>query len=62
MLGCAFVLVVDASGSGKSSLARAGVLPALNTGGFDESVSFWGTAVLSPSSYENDLCKGHGAA
>jgi hypothetical protein len=37
--GCAFVLISGASGSGKSSLARAGVLPTLASYEIDESIA-----------------------
>ena len=56
--GCAFALLVGASGSGKSSLARAGVLPSLVNGNFDESISEWRTATLIPGLCENNLCGG----
>ncbi len=56
--GCAFVLVVGASGSGKSSLARAGVLPSLESDNPDESVGQWRTAVLAPGECADGLCRG----
>jgi tetratricopeptide (TPR) repeat protein/energy-coupling factor transporter ATP-binding protein EcfA2 len=56
--GCAFLLLVGASGSGKSSLARAGVLPALETDNLDESVTEWRTAVLAPGECADGLCRG----
>jgi energy-coupling factor transporter ATP-binding protein EcfA2 len=43
-----FVLVVGASGSGKSSLARAGVLPLLTQPGTIEGVGLWRRAVTRP--------------
>lgn len=44
-----FLLVVGASGSGKSSLARAGVIPRLTTPGVVASVDVWRTAIMKPS-------------
>jgi WD40 repeat protein len=55
--GCAFLLLVGASGSGKSSLARAGILPALETDNLDESVTEWRTATLTPSECAEGLCR-----
>ena len=46
--GCAFVLIVGASGSGKSSLARAGVLPAIANYEVGEGIAEWRRAVLVP--------------
>ena len=56
--GCAFVLIVGASGGGKSSLARAGVLPALANQHLDETVKVWRRAVLVPGQHAGDLCLG----
>jgi hypothetical protein len=56
--GCAFLLLVGASGSGKSSLARAGVLPALETDNPDDSVAEWRTAALTPGESSDGLCRG----
>ena len=53
--GCAFVLITGASGSGKSSLARAGVLPAIVAHEIDGDVTGWCTAVLTPAEGEGDL-------
>ena len=47
--GCAFVLITGMSGGGKSSLARAGVLPVLVEPGVIEGVSLWRRAVLRPA-------------
>lgn len=47
--GCAFLLLSGASGSGKSSLARAGVLPAIVEHELDEHVSSWRTIIVTPS-------------
>jgi hypothetical protein len=55
--GCAFLLLVGASGSGKSSLARAGILPALETDNLDESVAEWRTAALTPGEGTDGLCR-----
>ncbi|HMR32524.1 MAG TPA: adenylate/guanylate cyclase domain-containing protein [Geminicoccaceae bacterium] len=46
--GCAFLLVHGASGVGKSSLARAGILPALMRPGAIEGVDRWLWATLRP--------------
>ncbi len=46
--GCAFMLVAGASGSGKSSLVRAGVLPAIATHEIDSEISGWRMAIFSP--------------
>ena len=46
--GCAFVLIVGASGSGKSSLARAGVLPAISNYEMTGGVVEWRRAVMVP--------------
>jgi WD40 repeat protein/serine/threonine protein kinase len=43
-----FVLVVGASGSGKSSLVRAGVLPLLTQPGTVEGIGFWRWSVTRP--------------
>lgn len=47
--GCAFLLLSGASGSGKSSLARAGILPAIVELEVDEQVAAWSSLVLTPS-------------
>ncbi|HEV7671722.1 MAG TPA: ATP-binding protein [Thermoanaerobaculia bacterium] len=51
--GCAFVCVVGASGSGKSSLARAGLAAKLMYRSFDEKVKEWRCALLYPGGKEN---------
>ncbi len=56
--GCAFVLIVGASGSGKSSLARAGVLPAVTQFDVDETVRAWRHAIFIPGTSAKDLCAG----
>jgi WD40 repeat protein len=47
--GRAFVLVLGASGSGKSSLARAGVVPLLAQPGVVEGVGLWRRAAFRPA-------------
>lgn len=56
--GCAFVLISGASGSGKSSLARAGVVPAVVEHEVDSTVSGWRYGVCAPSQFAGDLCGG----
>ena len=56
--GSAFVLIVGASGSGKSSLARAGVLPAVTEFDLDETVRSWRSAIFIPGTSAKDLCGG----
>jgi hypothetical protein len=51
--GCAFVCIVGASGSGKSSLARAGLAAKLMYRSFDETVKEWRFALLYPGGKEN---------
>jgi hypothetical protein len=51
--GCAFVCIVGASGSGKSSLARAGLAAKLLYRSFDETVKEWRFALLKPGGKEN---------
>ncbi len=46
--GCAFACIVGASGSGKSSLARAGVAATLLQRSFDDRVKEWRTAIFLP--------------
>lgn len=52
---CHFALVLGASGSGKSSLARAGVLPLLTRPGVIEGIGLWRCAIVRPSDDSNDL-------
>jgi hypothetical protein len=47
--GSPFLLVVGASGAGKSSLARAGLVPRLTTPGVVPTVDLWRVAVMCPS-------------
>lgn len=56
--GCAFVLIVGASGSGKSSLARAGVLPSVTQYDVDDTVRSWRHAIFMPGTAAKDLCGG----
>jgi WD40 repeat protein len=60
--GCAFLLVTGASGAGKSSLARAGILPAIVENEVDDSVAFWRKAVFSPAEFEGDIYQGVASA
>src|SRR5215471_849114 len=46
--GTPFLLIVGASGSGKSSLARAGLIPRLTTPGLVASVDLWRVARMKP--------------
>jgi hypothetical protein len=46
--GSPYLLVVGASGSGKSSLARAGLIPRLTTPGVVPDVDVWRIAVMQP--------------
>jgi tetratricopeptide (TPR) repeat protein len=47
--GLAFLVIVGASGVGKSSLARAGLVPRLTTPGFVPEVDRWRVAIMRPS-------------
>ena len=47
--GTPFFLIVGASGAGKSSLARAGLIPRLTTPGVATSVDVWRVACMKPS-------------
>ncbi len=47
--GCAFVLILGMSGGGKSSLARAGVVPMLTRSGVVKGVRDWRRAVFTPA-------------
>lgn len=53
--GRPFLLVLGASGSGKSSLARAGVLPMLTRPGVVPGAVGWRRAVLRPSDASGDV-------
>ncbi len=59
---CHFALVLGASGSGKSSLARAGVLPLLTRPGVMEGIGLWRCAIMCPSDDNADLFQALAAA
>ncbi|MBV8216499.1 MAG: protein kinase [Verrucomicrobia bacterium] len=50
-----FVLIFGASGSGKSSLLRAGVMPWLCRPGVIEAVDLWRSVIFRPTDYPGDL-------
>ena len=52
--GCAFAVIVGASGSGKSSLARAGVAATLLQHASDDGVKEWRTAFVLPAAVMYD--------
>ena len=54
--GCAFVVIVGASGAGKSSLAFAGVAASLIQRNWDDDVREWRVATFLPSLAEGHLC------
>ncbi|MDH3747975.1 MAG: tetratricopeptide repeat protein [Gammaproteobacteria bacterium] len=54
----AFVLILGMSGGGKSSVARAGVLPMLTRPGVIEGIGLWRRAVFRPTDVRNDLFAG----
>jgi eukaryotic-like serine/threonine-protein kinase len=60
--GPAFILVLGKSGSGKSSLARAGVAPFICRYGAVEGVNLWRRAALRPTEQGEDLLGGLAAA
>ena len=47
--GCAFLLLFGASGSGKSSLARAGILPEILAHEPDEQTEHWKSLIVTPA-------------
>lgn len=49
------VMIIGASGTGKSSLARAGILPMLVNPGVIEGVGLWRRAVMKPSDVKGDI-------
>tara|TARA_R110002096_G_scaffold393074_8_gene588109 strand:+ start:287 stop:3694 length:3408 start_codon:yes stop_codon:yes gene_type:complete len=53
--GSAFVLIVGPSGSGKSSLARAGVIPSIVVHEVDEKMPEWIPVMLTPSELGNQM-------
>ncbi|MBT8406773.1 MAG: WD40 repeat domain-containing protein, partial [Deltaproteobacteria bacterium] len=60
--GCAFVLVFGASGSGKSSLVKAGLLPDLMMPGMVKNVGLCRVALMRPSDNSEDPFAALGAA
>ncbi len=56
--GCAFLLLSGASGSGKSSLARAGILPEIIAHETDEKTDIWRSLILTPSELGEDSIVG----
>lgn len=57
-----FLAVVGVSGSGKSSLVRAGLLPALHLGAMGEEFPDWRVAVMTPAADPlGELCKALGS-
>lgn len=56
--GKPFVMVLGMSGSGKSSLVRAGVLPMLLQPGVIEGIGMWRHTIFRPSDPANDLLTG----
>ena len=50
----AFLLLVGASGAGKSSLARAGLMPRLTTPGVEPRIDAWRVAALRPGDRPGD--------
>ncbi len=60
--GSAFVLVLGASGSGKSSLVKAGLIPDLMLPGMIGRVALCRRAVLRPGDQPDDLMRGLAAA
>ncbi|HEY5743792.1 MAG TPA: tetratricopeptide repeat protein, partial [Terrimicrobiaceae bacterium] len=57
-----FLLMLGASGSGKSSLARAGVMPALVEPGVIGGVGLWRRAIMKPSDANGDVFLGFAQA
>lgn len=56
--GKAFLLVLGASGSGKSSLVRAGLLPNLFARGVADGAGLWRRIALKPADAEGNLFRG----
>lgn len=52
--GCPFLLVDGASGAGKSSLVRAGLVPRLTAAGVVPKIDLWRVAVMRPSEAGGD--------
>jgi hypothetical protein len=53
--GRSFLMIVGASGAGKSSVARAGLLPRLIQPGVIDGVDMWRTAALRPTETGGDI-------
>jgi WD40 repeat protein len=56
--GCAFLLLTGASGSGKSSLARSGVLPDVVEHELDDQVVGWRSLIVTPAELAPDPIRG----
>ncbi len=56
--GCAFLQISGASGSGKSSLAKAGILPEIVGNEIDDRVAGWRYLTLTPGEIAEDLFVG----
>ncbi len=56
--GCAFAVIVGASGSGKSSLARAGVAASLVQHAYDDQVRYWRVVPFIPGLGGSELITG----
>ena len=52
--GCSFLLIDGASGAGKSSLVRAGLVPRLTVAGVVPSIDVWRVAVMRPGERSGD--------
>jgi WD40 repeat protein len=52
--GCAFLMLTGASGSGKSSLARSGVLPEIVQNELDDQVVAWRSLIITPAELTPD--------
>jgi len=52
--GCAFLLLTGGSGSGKSSLARAGILPDVVQHELDDRVASWRWLIVTPAELASD--------
>ncbi len=52
--GCAFLLLLGASGSGKSSLARSGALPDIIQNELDDQVVAWRSLIITPAELAPD--------
>ncbi|MCC6509326.1 MAG: AAA family ATPase, partial [Pirellulaceae bacterium] len=56
--GCAFLLISGASGTGKSSLARAGVLPDICHHEVDDGILKWRRMIVKPNQLSENLLSG----